>query len=129
MIIGKQFIDLKKMANKMYCYVYEGGELVHNANEVVLYKGGRVITLYVNVQISHVELVSTICRKLNVDPNSVKMHHTCKFDPLMMVLLNNDGERAKMFRFNDSCNRVFVSSNSKLPAVDVIPFTRYSQFN
>ena len=82
-----------------------------------------------NVQISYAEFVSTICCKLNVDPNSVNMHYTCKFDPLMMVLLNDDEEMAKMFRFNYSCSRVYVSSNNKLPTVGVVPFTRYSQFN
>ena len=75
MKIGKQFIDLKKMANEMFCYVCEDGKSMQNANGVVAYKGGWVITLYVNVQISYVEFVSIICRKLNVDPNSVKIHH------------------------------------------------------
>ena len=63
------------MANEMFCYVREDGESVQNANGVVVYKGGWVITLYVNVQISYVEFVSIIRRKLNVDPNSVKIPH------------------------------------------------------
>ena len=81
------------------------------------------------MQISYVEFVSTICRKLNVDQNSMKMHYTCKFDPLMMVLLNDDEEMAKMFKYNDLCCRMYVSLNSELPTIGVIPFTRYSQFN
>ena len=27
------------------------------------------------------------CAKLRVEPNSVKFHYTCKFDPSLMVLL------------------------------------------
>ena len=95
MKIGEQFLDLKKMANEMFCYVRESGELVQNANGLFRYKGGQVITLYVNVQISYAEFVSKFCGKFNVDPNLVKMCYTCKFDPLMMVVLNNDKEMEK----------------------------------
>ena len=84
---------------------------MQNANGLVGYKGGHVIILYVNVQISYAKFVSTNCGKFNVDPNSVKMKYTCKFDPLMMVLLNDDEEMAKMFRFKDTCC-VYVSSNT-----------------
>ena len=61
---------------------------MHNANGLVGYKDSQVITLYVNVQISYAEFVSTICEKFNVNPNSMKMYYTCKVDPLMMILLN-----------------------------------------
>ena len=57
------------------------------------------------------------------------MHYTCKFDHLMMVLLNDVEEIMKMFRFNDTCSLVYVSSNTELPAVGVIPFTRHTKFN
>ena len=47
----------------------------------------------------------------------------------MMVLLNDDEEMAKMFRFNDTYCYVYVSSNNELPAFGVIPFTSYTKFN
>ena len=78
MKIGKQFIDLKKIANEMFCYVCEGGELVHNANGLVGYKSNRVIKLYVNVQISYAGILHVdppICGKFNVGPNLVNALH------------------------------------------------------
>ena len=110
------------------------GKLVHNSNGLVGYKGDRVITMYGNVQISYTKFISTIFGKFNVDPNSVKMHYTYKFDPLMMVLLNDDEEMAQIFRFNDTCCCVYMSLNIELQAVGVIligliPFTRCTKFN
>ena len=43
----------------------------------------------------------------------MKFHYTCKFDPSLMVLLNDDEELMKMFRFNDSYCCVYVSSNTE----------------
>ena len=74
----------------MFCYAFEGGQMVKDANGSIEYKGGQVITIFVNVNISYDEFVSLVCAKLRVEPNSVKFHYTCKFDQSLMVLLNDD---------------------------------------
>ena len=96
----------------MFCYAFEGGKMVKDANGSIDYKGGQVITILVNVNISYDEFVSLVCAKLRVEPNSVKLNYTCKFDPSLM-LLNDDEELMKMFRFNDSYCRVYVLSNTE----------------
>ena len=65
----------------MFCYVCECGIIVNDANVSVEYKGGQVITLYVNVHILFEQFVSLVYGNLSVDPNSMKLHYTCKFDP------------------------------------------------
>ena len=97
----------------MFCYAFEGGQMVKDANGSIDYKGGQVITIFVNVNISYDKFVSLVCAKLMVEPNSVKLNYTCKFDPSLMALLNDDEELMKIFRFNDSYCHVYVSSNTE----------------
>ena len=78
-----------------------------DVNGSIEYKGSRIITLIVNVHISYAEFVST-----------------CKFDPLLLVLLHNDDELMKMFRFNDMYYRIYMSTNIDI-AVGVIPPSMY----
>ena len=61
---------------------------------------------------------------MSVDPNSVKLHYTCKFGPSMLVLLCAEQELLKMFRFNDMYCCLYVSLNVDV-AVDVIAPSRY----
>ena len=56
----------------MFCYVYVGGKMVKDANGSSEYKGGRILTLLINVHMSLEEFVSLVCGKLNLDSNSVK---------------------------------------------------------
>ena len=105
----------------MFYYSFEGGQMVKDANGSIEYKGGQVITIFVNVNISYDEFVSLVCAKLRVEPNSVKFHHTCKFDPSLMVLLNDDEKLMKMFRFNDNYFRVYMSSNTQYTNGVILP--------
>ena len=54
----------------------------------------------------------------------MKLHYTCKFDPSMLVLLCDEQELLKMFRFNDMYFHLFVALKSNV-AVDVIAPSRY----
>ena len=54
------------------------------------------------MHISYVELISIVCDRLKVCATSMKMFYTSKFDPTMLVLLEDDEEMRKMFRFNDT---------------------------
>ena len=112
----------------MFCYAFEGGQMVKDANGSIEYKGGHVIAIFVNVNISYDEFVSLVCSKLRVEPNSVKFHYTCKFYPSLMVLLNDDEELMKMFKFNDSYCRVYMSSNTEYVNGVILP-SRYIKLN
>ena len=58
-----------------------------------------------NMHIPYVEFVSIICDRLKVESTTLKMYYTCKFDPSMLVLLEDDAEMRKLFKFNDNyCN-------------------------
>ena len=81
------------------------------ANGLIEYKGGRFITEIINVHISYVEFVSIVCDRLKVCATSMKMFYTCKFDPTMLVLLEDDEE---MVRFNDTyCSYSMAENISK----------------
>ena len=41
----------------MFCYAFEGRQMVKDANGLIDYKGGQVITIFVNVNISYDEFV------------------------------------------------------------------------
>ena len=60
-------INLKKMENEMFCYAFESGQMVKDANGSIEYKGGQVITIFVNVNISYDEFVLLVCAKLRVE--------------------------------------------------------------
>ena len=117
-------ITSKKMENKMFCYVYKGRKIVKAANGSIEYKSGQVITLYVNVHISFEQFISLVYGNLSVDPNLVKLHYTCKFDPSMLVLLRDEQELLKMFRFNDMYYCLYVYSKTDV-TVDVIAPSSY----
>ena len=55
-----------------------------------------------NVHIPYVIFVSIVCDRLKIESASLKMHYTCKLDPSMLVLLEDDVEMRKMFKFNDN---------------------------
>ena len=117
-------ITSKKMENEMFCYVCEGGKIVKATNGSVEYKGWQVITLCVNMHISFEEFVSLVYGNLSVDPKSMKMHYTFNFDPSMLVLLCDEQELLKMFRFNNMYCHLYVSQKTDV-AVDVIAPSRY----
>ena len=71
--------------------------MVKDANGSIEYKGGRIITLLVNVHMPLDKFVPLVCGKLDLDSNSIKFYYTCKFEPSMLVELNNDEELRKMF--------------------------------
>ena len=58
----------------------------------------------------------------------MKFHYICKFDPSLMVLLNDDEELMKIFRFNDSYCRVYVSLNTEYANGVNLPL-RYIKLN
>ena len=61
---------------------------------------------------------------MRVDPNSVKLHYTCKFDPSMLVMLCDEEELLKMFKFNDMYCRLYVCLKNDV-AVGVFATSRY----
>ena len=72
-----------------------------------------------NVHIPYVEFVSIVCDRLKVESTALKMYYTCKFDPSMLVLLEDDAEMRKMFKFNDNYCYMYASSNTYV-SVEVI---------
>ena len=94
----------------MFVYVCYGGEMV-KSNGLIEYKDGRVITEIMNAQIPYFEFVSIVCDRLKVELTALKMYYTCKFDPSMLVLLEDGVEMRKMFKFNDNYCYVYTSSN------------------
>ena len=47
------------------------------------------------------------------------MYYTCKYDPSMLVLLEDDVEMRRMFKFNDNYCYVYASSNNYV-SIEVI---------
>ena len=58
----------------------------------------------------------------------MKFHYTCKFDPSLMVLLNDEKELMKIFRFNDIYCRLHVSLNTEDVNGLILPL-RYVKLN
>ena len=82
-----------------------------------------------NVHIPYVKFVSMVCDRLKVESTALKMYYTCKFDQSMLVLLEDDAEMRKMFKFNEKYSYVYTSSN-KYVSVEVIrPPPRYVKFS
>ena len=98
----------KEMEEEMFCYIHEGGELVKTAVGSVEYKGGRTNCSVVSKNISHSEFVSKVCGELNLEPNSIKLDFTVKFDPSCLLPLHDDADIVKMFKFNDMFFRAYV---------------------
>ena len=66
-------VESNKMDNENVLLCIRGwknGEGCKNGSSE--YKGGRILTLLINVHMSLEEFVSLVCGKLNLDSNSVK---------------------------------------------------------
>ena len=112
----------------MFVYVCYGGEMV-KSNGSIEYKGGRIITEIMNVYIPYVEFVSIVCDRLKVESTALKMYYTCKFDQSMLVLLEDDVEMRKMFKFNNKYCYVYVSLNNYVLVEVLRPPPRYVKFS
>ena len=99
------------------------------ANGSIKYKGGRVITDIMNVHIPYAKFVSIVCARLKVESTSLNMYYKCKFDPSMLVLLEDDAKMRKMFRFNDYYYYVYTSSNTNVLVEVIPPSPRYIKFS
>ena len=98
----------KEMEEEMFCYIHEGGELVKTVVGSIKYKGGWTNCIVISKNISHSEFVSKVCGELNLEPNSIKLDFTMKFDPSFLLLLHNDVDIVKMFKFGDMFCRAYV---------------------
>ena len=116
------------MKNEMFVYVCYDGEMV-KSNGSIEYKGDRVITEIMNVHTPYAKFVSIVCDRLKVESTSLKMYYTCKFDPSMLVLLEDDAKIRKMFRFNDNYCSMYVSSNTNVSVEVLPPPPRYIKFS
>ncbi|RVX03611.1 hypothetical protein CK203_027908 [Vitis vinifera] len=96
------------MEEEMFCYIHEGGELIKTVVGSVEYKGDWTNCIVVSKNISHSEFVSKVCGELNLEPNSIKLDFTMKFDPSFLLLLHNDVDIVKMFKFGDMFCRAYV---------------------
>ena len=112
----------------MFVYVCYGGEVV-KSNGSIECKGCRVITEIMNVYIPYVKLVSIVCDRLKVESIALKIYYTCKFDPSMLVLLEDDEELKKMFKFNDNYCYVYASSNTYVSVEVIPPSPRHVKFS
>ena len=90
----------------MFIYVCYSGEMV-KSNGSIEYKGGRVITKIINVNNPYAEFFSIVCDRLKVELTALKLYYTCKFNTSILILLEDDAEMGKMFRFNDNCYYVY----------------------
>ena len=107
----------------LFCVCF-GGEMV-KANGSIEYKGGRVITEIMNMHIPYAEFVSIILDRMKVESTSVKMYYTCKFDPSMLVLSEDD---AKMRKCLDSMTIIVMCTRVRIPKVIPLP-SRYTKFS
>ena len=99
---------IKEMEEEMFCYIHEGGEFVKIAVGSVEYKGGQTNCIVVCKNISHSEFVSKVYGELYLEPNSIKLDFTVKFDPSCLLPLHNDADIVKMFKFNDMFCRAYI---------------------
>ena len=81
------------------------------------------------MHISCSEFVSIVCDRLNVRANSMKMQYTCKFYPTMLVLLEDDEEMRKVFRFNDTYCSMYATSDTNVSVKVIPPPLRYINFS
>ena len=112
----------------MFIYVCYSGEMV-KSNGSIEYKGDRVITEIMNMHIPYVEFVSIVCDSLKVESTALKMYYTYTFDQSMLVLLEDDVETRKMFKFNDKYCYVYASSNNYVSVEVIRPPLRYVKFS
>ena len=114
-MFATHFAIIKGIEGDIFCYIHEGSEVVKSADGSVQYKGGQIESIVVSGNITHVELVSKVCGKLNIDPNSIKLEFTVKFDPSCLLPLHDEAAIVKMFRFNDMFCHVYV-----FPRIEVV---------
>ena len=81
------------------------------------------------MHIPYAEFISIVYDRLEVESASLKMYHTCKFDPSMLVLLKDDAKMRKMFRFNENYCFVYMSSNTNVSVEVIPPPPRYIKFS
>ena len=72
-----------------------------------------------NVHIPYVEFVSIVYDRLKVESTALKVYYTCKFEPSMLVLLEDDAKMKKMFKFNNNYCYVYANLNTYV-SVEVI---------
>ncbi|KAL6326109.1 hypothetical protein AAG906_000984 [Vitis piasezkii] len=96
------------MEEEMFCYIHEGGEFVKIVVRSVEYKGGQTNCIVVCKNISHSEFVSKVYGELDLEPNSIKLDFTVKFDSSCLLPLHNDVDIVKMFKFNDMFCRAYI---------------------
>ena len=82
-----------------------------------------------NMHIPYAEFFSIVYDRLKVESTELKMYYTCKFDPSMLVLLEDDAEMRKMFRFNDNYCYVYASLNIYVTVEVIPPPPRYIRFS
>ena len=58
----------------------------------------------------------------------MKMYYTCKIDLTMLVLLEDDEEIRKTFRFNDTHCYVYATSDANVSVKVIPPPLRYIKF-
>ena len=59
----------------------------------------------------------------------MKMYYTCKFDPTMLVLLEDDEEMRKIFRFHDTYCSVYATFDTNVSVEVIPPPPRYIKFS
>ena len=96
------------MKDEIFCYIHEGGELVKIVVGSIKYKGGRTNCIVISKNISHFEFVSKVCGEMNLEPNSIKLDFTVKFDLSCLLPLHDDTDIVKMFKFNDMFYRAYA---------------------
>ena len=112
------------MEDEMSCYIHEGGELAKTVVGSIEYKGGQTNYIVVSKNISHFEFVSKVSGELNLEPNSIKLEFTVKFDPSCLLSLHDDANIFKIFKFNDMFYRVYVCQCTEVGDGVIAP-TRY----
>ena len=111
------------MEEDMFCYIHEGSELTKSVVGSVKYKGGTTNCIVVSKNISYFEFVSKVCGELNLEPNSIKLEFTVKFNPLCLLLLHDDTDILKIFKLNMFCH-AYVSQCTEVDDGLIAP-TRY----
>lgn len=108
----------------MFCYIHEGSELLKSVVGSVEYKGGITNCIVVSKNVSHSEFVSKVCGELNLEPNSIKLEFTVKFNPSYLLILHDDTDILKIFKFNNMFCRAYVSQCTEVGDGLIAP-TRY----
>ena len=95
-------------SRSIYCYLYFGGEIENGFNGSIDYKGGCTSGIIVNQGTSHAEFVLKACTKLQIDPSGLSFKYTLKFDPSVLLPLDDDDAVNSMVLFSDGFSRVYI---------------------